>query len=151
MFVLDAYRAAAWTVPTDTPSFWPIAGQEAPCARRGAVRTRARALRGQRFLALAWAFPKRGRKRSAIKLRSRPATGMEDGEHPLASCVRFSKAVRSRRHKLGVLHGEFADLCGLDRTYIGGIERGERNVSLVNIEKIAKALHVSLSELFSGV
>ena len=35
----------------------------------------------------------------------------------------------------------FADLCGLDRTYIGGIERGERNVALVNLEKIAKALN----------
>lgn len=46
---------------------------------------------------------------------------------------------------------EFADHCGLDRTYIGGIERGERNVSLVNTEKIAKALHISLSELFRGV
>jgi transcriptional regulator with XRE-family HTH domain len=39
----------------------------------------------------------------------------------------------------------------LDRTYIGGIERGERNVALVNIEKIARALKVSLAELFSGV
>ncbi len=46
---------------------------------------------------------------------------------------------------------EFADLCGLDRTYIGGIERGERNVALVNIENIAKALRISLSELFRGV
>jgi len=39
----------------------------------------------------------------------------------------------------------------LDQTYIGGIERGERNVSLVNIEKIARALRVSLSELLRGV
>jgi transcriptional regulator with XRE-family HTH domain len=36
----------------------------------------------------------------------------------------------------------------MDRTYIGGIERGERNVALVNLEKIAKALKISLSELF---
>ncbi len=46
---------------------------------------------------------------------------------------------------------QFADLCGLDRTYIGGIERGERNVSLANIEKIAKALRVSLSEPCRGL
>lgn len=46
---------------------------------------------------------------------------------------------------------EFADMCGLDRTDIGGIERGERNVALVNIEKIAKALRISLSDLFRGV
>ncbi len=65
--------------------------------------------------------------------------------------VRFGKAIRQRRHKLGVSQEEFADLCGLDRTYIGGIERGERNVALVNIEKIAKGLKLSLSELFRGV
>ena len=46
---------------------------------------------------------------------------------------------------------EFADICGLDRTYIGGIERGERNVALVNIEKIAKGLRISVSELFQTV
>ena len=45
----------------------------------------------------------------------------------------------------------FADMCGLDRTYVGGIERGERNVALVNIEKIAKALRIPISELFKGV
>ena len=46
---------------------------------------------------------------------------------------------------------EFADLCGLDRTYVGGIERGERNVSLVNIEKIAKGFGIPLSLLFKEV
>jgi len=39
-------------------------------------------------------------------------------------------------------------MCGLNCTYIGGIERGERNVALVNVEKIAKAFRISLSELF---
>jgi transcriptional regulator with XRE-family HTH domain len=62
--------------------------------------------------------------------------------------IRFGRAVRQKRHKLGVSQEAFADLCGLDRTYIGGIERGERNVALVNIEKIAKALRLSLAELF---
>jgi transcriptional regulator with XRE-family HTH domain len=65
--------------------------------------------------------------------------------------IRFGKALRQRRHKLGVSQEEFADMCGLDRTYIGGIERGERNVALVNIEKIAKALRVSLPELFRPI
>ena len=65
--------------------------------------------------------------------------------------VRFGKAVRKRRHQLGVSQEEFADMCGLDRTYIGGIERGERNVALVNIEKIAKAFKLPLSQLFRGV
>jgi len=65
--------------------------------------------------------------------------------------LRFGKALRQRRHKLGVSQEAFADMCQLDRTYIGGIERGERNVALVNIEKIAKTLRISIPELFRGV
>ena len=65
--------------------------------------------------------------------------------------VRFGKAVRQRRHKLGVSQEAFADLCDLDRTYIGGIERGERNVALVNVQKIARALRISISEFFRGL
>ena len=70
---------------------------------------------------------------------------------PLDVRIRFGRAVRQRRQKLGVSQEEFADLCGLDRTYIGGIERGERNLSMVNIEKIALTFKISLSELFRGV
>ena len=44
----------------------------------------------------------------------------------------------------------FANKAGLDRTYVGGIERGERNVALINLEKIAKALGVTLEELFKS-
>jgi transcriptional regulator with XRE-family HTH domain len=62
--------------------------------------------------------------------------------------VRFGQALRKRRLKLGVPQ---ADQCGLDRTYVGGIERGERNVALVNIEKIANAFRIPLSELFRDV
>jgi transcriptional regulator with XRE-family HTH domain len=65
--------------------------------------------------------------------------------------IRFGKALRRRRDRLGVSQEEFADLCGLDRTYVGGIERGERNVSLVNLEKLAKGLKIPLSELFRSV
>ena len=65
--------------------------------------------------------------------------------------IRFGRALRQRRSKMGVSQEAFADLCGLDRTYVGGIERGERNVALVNLEKIAKALDLSLSELFRRV
>jgi transcriptional regulator with XRE-family HTH domain len=65
--------------------------------------------------------------------------------------VRFGKALRQRRNKLGVSQEAFADMCELDRSYIGGIERGERNVALVNIEKIARTLRVSIAELFRGV
>lgn len=65
--------------------------------------------------------------------------------------ARFGNALRLRRNKLHVSQEAFADLCGLDRTYIGGIERGERNVALVNIERIARALKISISELFRRV
>ena len=65
--------------------------------------------------------------------------------------ARFGKALRRRREKLGVSQEAFADMCELNRTYIGGIERGERNVALVNIEKIATALRLSVSELFRGI
>ena len=65
--------------------------------------------------------------------------------------IRFGRALRRRREKLGVSQEAFADMCQLDRTYVGGIERGERNVALRNIEKIAKAFGASLSEMFRGV
>jgi transcriptional regulator with XRE-family HTH domain len=50
-----------------------------------------------------------------------------------------------------VLQEKLAELCGMGRTYIGGIERGERNASLVNIERLASTFKVSLSELFRGL
>jgi transcriptional regulator with XRE-family HTH domain len=65
--------------------------------------------------------------------------------------IRFGKALRHRRQKLGVSQEAFADMCQLDRTYIGGIERGERNVALANIEKITKTLRLTIAELFQGV
>ncbi len=65
--------------------------------------------------------------------------------------LRFGRRVRELRTAQGYSQEAFADACGLDRTYMGGIERGERNVALRNIEKIAKALEISLSELTAGV
>ena len=62
---------------------------------------------------------------------------------------RFGKAVRERRLILGVSQEKFAEVSGLHRTYIGDVERGLRNVSLENIVKIAKALRISMSDLFS--
>jgi transcriptional regulator with XRE-family HTH domain len=70
---------------------------------------------------------------------------------PLDIRIRFGRALRWRREKLGVSQEAFADMCELDRSYIGGIERGERNVALVNIEKIAKTLKLTIAELFRGV
>ena len=64
---------------------------------------------------------------------------------------RFGRAVRRRREGLGVSQEEFAERCAVHRTYLGAIERGERNVSLINIEKIARALKIKLRDLFEGV
>jgi transcriptional regulator with XRE-family HTH domain len=61
--------------------------------------------------------------------------------------ARFGAQIREFRKAKGLSQEAFADLCGLDRTYVGGIERGERNVALRNIERIAKALGVSVSAL----
>ena len=63
----------------------------------------------------------------------------------------FGKNVRKYREKKKLTQERLAELCDLHRTYIGGIERGERNVSLENIQKIAEALGVKIKELFSGV
>ena len=62
---------------------------------------------------------------------------------------RFGHAVRKRRQELGISQEELADRAELHRTYIGDIERGARNLSLENIEKLAKALAVSISVLFA--
>jgi transcriptional regulator with XRE-family HTH domain len=64
---------------------------------------------------------------------------------------RFGKRVRERRVAIGLSQEKFAAKCGLDRTYISGIERGQRNVSLRNIQTIAKALDTSISELTQGL
>ncbi|MCI0721087.1 MAG: helix-turn-helix domain-containing protein [Acidobacteria bacterium] len=64
---------------------------------------------------------------------------------------RFGQVLRKKRKKLGISQEEFAELCGLHRNYVGGVERGERNIALVNIEKIARALEINLSTLFRGV
>jgi transcriptional regulator with XRE-family HTH domain len=61
---------------------------------------------------------------------------------------KFGKRVRQLRKSKGWSQEEFADECGLHRTYIGAIERGERNVSLNNIHAIAKALKITVKELF---
>lgn len=60
----------------------------------------------------------------------------------------FGKAIREYRIKKGISQEELAELCDLHRTYISEVERGLRNVSLVNIEKICDALGVKISSVF---
>ena len=63
----------------------------------------------------------------------------------------FGRAVRTLRKKIGISQEELAHRAGLHRTYITDIERGVRNLSLLNIERIADALGISLSMLFRTV
>ncbi len=60
----------------------------------------------------------------------------------------FGKRVRELRKQKGYSQEQLADKAGLHRTYIGSIERGEQNVSIDNIDKIAKALKTSIAFLF---
>ncbi len=60
---------------------------------------------------------------------------------------KFGQKVREERLKQSLSQEELAAKTGVHRTYIGMIERGEKNITLLNIEKIAKALGLSISEL----
>ena len=62
--------------------------------------------------------------------------------------VRYGKALRKLRMEKKISQEEFAEKCGLHRTYISDVELGKRNVSLENIERISNALGVSLSDFF---
>ena len=64
---------------------------------------------------------------------------------------RVGKRIRELRTKRKWSQEEFADLCNLHRTYIGSVERGERNLTIESLHTIAKTLRVSLSELLRGM
>jgi transcriptional regulator with XRE-family HTH domain len=70
---------------------------------------------------------------------------------PLDIRIRFGRAVRRIREEQKINQEEGAERCGLHRTYYSGIDRGVRNVSLVNIERIGKGLRASLPELFRRI
>ena len=63
----------------------------------------------------------------------------------------FGLRIRYLRKIKGLSQEDFAGITDLDRSYIGGVERGERNISLNNIEKIAESLDMSISELFKDI
>jgi DNA-binding XRE family transcriptional regulator len=75
----------------------------------------------------------------------------DQGAMALDIRIRFGRAIRHVRQEQKFNQEEAAERCGLHRTYYSGVERGVRNVSLVNIEKIARGLKRSLPELFSRV
>ncbi len=63
----------------------------------------------------------------------------------------FGVTIRKIRQSKKISQESFAELCGLHRTYISDVELGKRNVSLENIDKIAIALDIQISELFMEV
>ena len=63
----------------------------------------------------------------------------------------FGKRLREIRHDKGLSQEALAHACELDRTYIGGIERGERNISLINIVRIARALEIDPLKLMTSL
>jgi len=62
--------------------------------------------------------------------------------------TKFGEKVRAERDKLGFSQEALASRAGVHRTYIGMIERAEKNITLENIEKVAKALNLKLSDFF---
>jgi transcriptional regulator with XRE-family HTH domain len=61
---------------------------------------------------------------------------------------RFGFVVKTRREELNLTQEDLADKAGIHRTYLSDVERGSRNLSLINIERLAAALSMSLSDLF---
>ena len=68
-----------------------------------------------------------------------------------SECISFGERLRELRKKKGFSQEGFADHAEVHRTYLGGLERGERNPTLTVMVKIARALDVPLSKLVKGV
>jgi transcriptional regulator with XRE-family HTH domain len=62
---------------------------------------------------------------------------------------RFGDAIRRRREEMGMTQEDLAERAQIHRTYVSDIERGARNVSLINIERLAIALVIPMAKLFS--
>ena len=65
--------------------------------------------------------------------------------------LKFGQRVRELRKKLWISQEKLAEIAGLHRTYIWNVERWEKNISLENIEKLAKALNVKIKDLFDNL
>lgn len=63
----------------------------------------------------------------------------------------FGHTLREHRHRSGLSQEKLAAKAGMDRTYLGGAERGERNLALVNIVRLAEALAIHPAELLKGL
>jgi len=91
--------------------------------------------------------------RASIK-RRRPLTfgGVKNArKDSQAAQVAFGKAMQKFRAASGLSQEKLALACGIHRTYIGSVERGERNVSIQNMARIAAALNVPLSRIVAAM
>jgi ribosome-binding protein aMBF1 (putative translation factor) len=73
------------------------------------------------------------------------------GKAQQSARTRLAARLREERAARGISQEQLADLAGLHRTYVGSVERAERNVSLDNIERLAKALGVDVTKLLAAV
>lgn len=85
--------------------------------------------------------------RGLIVIKDGPMVPMENSRESQIQ-KRFGEHLRDLRKQKGLSQEALALACDLDRTYVGGVERGERNISLLNIQKVADALGVSPKDLF---
>lgn len=70
-------------------------------------------------------------------------------KHP--SLIKLGYQIRNLRKAKGFSQESFAAEVGLDRTYMGGVERGERNIAALNLIHIAKCLNIEVGELFPSI
>ena len=67
---------------------------------------------------------------------------------PISTRQKFAVGVRTERRAQGLSQEQLAERAGMHPAYIGGVERGERNISVDNMDRIAKALRVATADLF---
>lgn len=75
--------------------------------------------------------------------------GVSYSEEEKYYLLKIGERIRQLRIGVGLSQEKLSFACDLDRTYIGSVERGERNISVINLQKIAKALNTAPSELLS--
>lgn len=65
--------------------------------------------------------------------------------------TKIGNRIKKLRAKNGLSQEKLANICELDRTYIASVEKGKRNISIINLEKIVNSLNISLKEFFEFV
>lgn len=71
--------------------------------------------------------------------------------HKNSTLIRFGNAIRDERRRAKISQEKLAEFAQVHRTYIGMVERAERNITLLNIEKLSKALDVPMSKIIKQV